>query len=262
MVWVVGAETHDGSESLSPFKQAIFFNEACDLRLHDTMLYEKNGVAYPARPSGNRYTQCFEYMFVFSKGKPKTAHLISDKKNRWVGWKSFGQLTERLYTGELVKYEKDHGVPEFSPRYNIWRYPNEVALLPEDDETLFPVYDEIWKYATGGNFTSSFPLAKRHPACFPESLVIDHLRTWTEESDVVLDPFNGVGTTTVVAAWMNRHFIGIDLSREYCDIAQKRLDPKYRIDIVKRIEQSKRFNNSRYPQDEHRYVGKTRKGSS
>jgi len=108
VVWVVGDAVLNGSESGSSFRQALFFM-SLGFNLHDTMIYEKNSPSYPARASGNRYTQIFEYMFVFSKGKPKTANLICDKPNKWAGFKDF--------SGKLK-----NPVPDFSPRNNIWRF--------------------------------------------------------------------------------------------------------------------------------------------
>lgn len=107
IVWVIGDQVIKGSESGSSFRQALHFM-SLGLNLHDTMIYEKNSPAYPARANGNRYTQIFEYMFVFSKGQPK-ASLICDKPNKWAGFKDF--------SGKLK-----NPVPDFSPRNNIWRY--------------------------------------------------------------------------------------------------------------------------------------------
>lgn len=108
MVWVVGDASIKGSETGSSFRQALQFMEL-GFHLHDTMIYEKNSSTFPARADGNRYTQIFEYMFVFSKGKPATANLIKDKPNKWAGYKDF--------SGKLK-----NPVPEYSPRTNIWRY--------------------------------------------------------------------------------------------------------------------------------------------
>lgn len=152
IVWVVGAQVIGGSETLTPFKQAMYYVEH-GLRLHDTMIYEKNSSAFPARRNANRYTQVFEYMFVFSKGEPKTAILIADKKNRWVGWKGFGKTRQRDREGNLIEYEKKDGTPEESPRNNVWRYTNEF----ENDE---PIYDEIWRFATGKGYTSTYSDSK------------------------------------------------------------------------------------------------------
>ena len=125
VVWVVGDATHNGSESGTSFKQALFFKEI-GFRLHDTMIYEKNSASYPAHRKSTRYTQIFEYMFVFCKGRIKTHNLICDKRNKWAGYKDF--------SGKLK-----NPVPEFSPRNNIWKYTtsfndktNHPAVFPEE----------------------------------------------------------------------------------------------------------------------------------
>ena len=199
VVWVVGDAVLKGSETGSSFRQAIFFQEL-GFRIHDTMIYEKNGSSFPARRTGNRYSQIFEYMFVFSKGKPANAKLICDKKNKWSGWTTFGKTgTMRTKAGELVE-RVQKPVPEFSPRNNIW------------------------KYNTGKNYTTSDNFAFEHPAMFPEKLAEDHILTWTVEGDVVLDPFVGSGTTTKMAHLNNRKWIGIEISEEYVEIANKRME--------------------------------------
>jgi len=163
VVWVVGDGVVNGSETGSSFKQALSFM-AAGFRLHDTMIYEKNSTPFPAGRKSNRYSQIFEYMFVFSKGKPKTANLICDKKNRWQGWKPWGGGTMRLKNGKL-KARDVKSVAEFSPRVNIWRY------------------------NTGKGYTTSDKFAFEHPAMFPEKLAIDHIETWTKRGDIVFDPF-------------------------------------------------------------------------
>lgn len=178
LVWVVGDATIDGSESGTSFRQALFFKE-CGFKLHDTMIYEKNSPAYPARKDSNRYTQIFEYMFVFGKGKVPNGRLICDKPNKWAGHKDF--------SGKLK-----NPVPDYSPRNNIWKY------------------------------TTSFN-GVEHPAPFPEALAQDHILSWSDEGDLVYDPFMGSGTTAFVAKELNRHYIGSEISKEYCQIIKDRL---------------------------------------
>ena len=198
VVWVVGDAVIKGSETGSSFRQALFFKEV-GFNIHDTMIYEKNGSSFPARRTGNRYSQIFEYMFVFTKGKPKTAKLICDKKNKWSGWTTFGKTgTMRTKAGTLVE-RVQKPVPEFSPRNNKW------------------------KYNTGKNYSTKDNIAFEHPAIFPELLAEDHIITWSEVGDVVLDPFVGSGTTTKMAHINKRKWIGIDISQEYCDIAKERM---------------------------------------
>jgi site-specific DNA-methyltransferase (adenine-specific) len=179
LVWVVGDATKNGSESGTSFRQALFFMQL-GFRLHDTMIFEKNSSTYPASANGVRYSQIFEYMFVFSKGKPKTANLICDKPNKWAGFKDF--------SGKLK-----NPVPDFSPRNNIWRY------------------------------ITSFNGVK-HPAPFPEQLAIDHVLSWSVEGDVVYDPFMGSGTTAKAALMSARRFVGSEISADYVEIAEKRLE--------------------------------------
>lgn len=180
VVWVVGDATIKGSETGTSLKQALYFMD-CGFNLHDTMIYEKNSSTFPARVTSSRYSQIFEYMFVFSKGNPKHASLICDKKNKWAGHKDF--------SGKLK-----NPVPEYSPRTNIWKY------------------------------TTSFNDKTGHPAVFPEALAQDHILSWSNEGDVVLDPFMGSGTTGKMALLNGREFIGIELNQDYFDIAKQRLD--------------------------------------
>lgn len=195
VVWVVGDATEKGSETGNSFRQALMFMNS-GFRLHDTMIYEKNTSSFPARRDGSRYTQIFEYMFVFSKGKPKTAHLICDKENKWAGHTNWGANTQRGRNGLLVETSDIRPVPKYSPRNNIW------------------------KYNVGKGFNSSDKESHSHPAIFPEKLAEDHILSWSNEGDVVLDPFCGSGTTCKMAKKNKRHYIGMDISEEYCRLAE------------------------------------------
>jgi site-specific DNA-methyltransferase (adenine-specific) len=195
VVWVVGDSTNDGSESGTSFRQALKFMET-GFKLHDTMIYEKNTSSFPAKRNGNRYTQIFEYMFVFCKGKIKTANLICDKPNKWAGHTNWGKNTNRLKNGELKETTDIKPVPEFSPRNNIW------------------------KYNVGKGFNSSDKESHLHPAIFPEQLAEDHILSWSNEGDIILDPFSGSGTTCKMSKKNKRNYIGIDISEEYCKLAE------------------------------------------
>lgn len=132
-------------------------------------------------------------------GKPKTAKLICDKENRWAGFKSFGKLTMRTKKGELIEREMKP-VPQFSSRNNIWRY------------------------NTGKGYTTKDEIAFLHPAIMPEELVKDHLLSWSNEFDICYDPFGGVGTTAKMCILNNRNWIMSEISEEYCQIAEKRIN--------------------------------------
>jgi site-specific DNA-methyltransferase (adenine-specific) len=198
VVWVVGDATVKGSETGSSFRQALHFMDL-GFVLHDTMIYEKNGSPFPARRDGNRYSQVFEYMFILSKKtKPKTAHLLCDKPNRWAGYTHFGKGTIRTKDGELVE-RNIKPIPEFSPRNNIW------------------------KYNTGKNYSSKDAAAFEHPAIYPESLARDHILTWSDEGDLILDPFMGSGTTAVCCIETNRNYIGFEIDQTYYDVCNRRI---------------------------------------
>lgn len=200
VVWVVNDQVIKGSESGTSFRQVLKFMDAGFL-LHDTMIYEKNSSSYPSSVKSNRYTQIFEYMFVFSKGKPKTSNLICDKPNKWAGHTNWGKNTKRIGENEqLVEVGNIKPVPDFSPRNNIWRYVN------------------------GGGFASKDKIAHKHPAIFPEELVRDHLMTWTKEGDLVYDPFIGSGTVAKMCILLGRDYIGSEISQEYVDICNERIE--------------------------------------
>lgn len=197
VVWVVGDVTINGSETGTSFKQALYFME-CGFKLHDTMLFEKNSSSFPAKRTGNRYTQIFEYMFVFSKGKPKTAHLICDKENKWKNFTNWGKNTIYNKDGELIPTNNIKPVPEFSPRNNIW------------------------KYTVGFNINEG-----KHPAVFPYQLVEDHILTWSNEGDLIFDPFTGSGTTASAALCNNRKFIGSEIDKTYFDFIPNNIQKRY-----------------------------------
>lgn len=197
-MWVVGDAVKNGSETGTSFRQALSFMDV-GWSLHDTMIYEKNTSSFPASRTGNRYTQIFEYMFVFSKGKPAVANLICDKPNRWAGHTNWGKNTHRDKSGKLIETEDIKPVPEFSPRNNIWQY------------------------VVGKGFGQKDSNAYKHPATFPEQLAEDHIISWSNEGDVILDPMCGSGTTCIAAKKLGRQYIGIDISSEFCDLARSRL---------------------------------------
>lgn len=185
VVWVVGDQVIKGSESGTSFKQALYFME-CGFKLHDTMIYEKNSSSFPARRDSKRYTQIFEYMFIFVKGKIKTGKLICDLKAKWAGYTNWGVNTEYNKDGEKVVRGNIKPVPDYIPRTNIW------------------------KYSVGFNVNNG-----KHSAVFPFKLAEDHILTWSNEGDIVFDPFLGSGTTMFAALKNNRKFIGCEINSDY-----------------------------------------------
>jgi DNA modification methylase len=197
LVWIINDETVKGSESGTSFRHALHFMNL-GFNLHDTMIYLKPNPSYPASAKSNRYSQVFEYMFIFSKGKPKTVNLIKDRKNKWGGKSSFGVHTQRKRNGELER-RSIIKVQEIGYRFNVWNY------------------------STGKGFSSKDKIAFQHPAIFPEKLAEDHIISWSNEDDIIYDPFAGSGTTLKMALINNRQFIGSEISTEYTNIIEERL---------------------------------------
>lgn len=192
--WNVADATVNGSETGTSFRQALRFKEL-GLNLHDTMIYEKANFSNPIH---NRYHQIFEYIFVLSLGKPKTFNPIKDKRNAYGA--PFGKNTFRKADGSMGERPVNN-IQEFGMRTNIWRM----------------------KTAGQENICQSNP----HPAQMPEGLATDLIRSWSNERDLVLDPFAGSGTTLVAAKQLGRKAIGIELEEKYCEIAAKRLQQEY-----------------------------------
>lgn len=191
VVWVVGDKTHNGSETGTSFKHALYAKDI-GFRLHDTMIYEKNN---PIPQNHNRYEQCFEYMFIFSKGKPNTFNPLKEEtKNKGVAME-WGNRKTIMDTNQARRHRN-----------------SEIRITK-----AYKNRSNIFRYSIGGGRTG-------HPAVFPEQLAEDHIVTWSNKGDIVFDPMCGSGTTCKMA-WLNkRNFIGIDISEEYInDICIPRL---------------------------------------
>lgn len=190
VVWVIGDKTEKGSETLTSFIHALYAKEI-GFNVHDTMIYAKSKIV-PTDFKCNRYYQGFEYMFIFSKGKPKTCNYLrvpskhGGKKAVSINRKEDGSLRN-----DRVDKQKGRVVADTKIKSNIWEYASQSV--------------------------------KGHPAPFPEQLALDHILSWSNEGDIVLDPMCGSGTTCKMAYLNNRKFIGVDISKEYCDIATERI---------------------------------------
>lgn len=191
VVWVVGDATLKGSETGTSFRQALYFMK-CGFNLHDTMIYAKRN---PIPQNHNRYEQCFEFMFVFSKCKPKTFNPIKvETKNAGKTFDWGNRKTEM----DAAQCRRHRGSDFRS-----------VASTKTKEN--------IWYYSIGGGKT-------RHPAVFPEQLASDHIVSWSNPGDIVLDPFTGSGTTAKMALLNGRRYIGFEISAEYCEIANTRIE--------------------------------------
>ncbi len=193
VVWVVGDATINGSETGTAFRQALYFKEI-GFNLHDTMIFKKrNPIPQIYR---KRYNNEFEYMFVFSKGQVRVHNQI---------------MVDCLHAGLEL---------------NGTTYKNYSKSEQKRSKIANPVKNQkikgnIWEYVVGKNLEDQD--AKDHPAPFPCALARDHIYSWTNAGDIILDPMCGSGTTCRVAKQLERHFIGIDISPEYCELSKNRI---------------------------------------
>ena len=186
VVWVVGDATIKGSETGTAFRQALYFQE-CGFNIHDTMIWRKtNPMPQVKQP---RYSSEFEYMFIFSVGKPKTFNPIMVPTK--CGGNKYNSTAKKITSGRkreplnyIVNHEKVKGA--------------------------------VWDIAVAQNKTAQ-------TAVFPEQLANDHIISWSNQNDIVYDPFVGSGTTAKMAVVNNRQYVGSEISQEYCEIAKKRV---------------------------------------
>jgi site-specific DNA-methyltransferase (adenine-specific) len=193
VIWVVNDSVIKGSESGTSFRQALYFKDI-GFRLHDTMIFQK---ANYVPLTHNRYEQAFEYMFCFSKGKPKTFNPIRIPcKN----------------AGKIESYGS--GRRSFLDKKQAMRAPEGITYMATKDTKLHP---NIFTYTLGGQKSG-------HPAVFPNKLAQDQILSWSNENDIVFDPFLGSGTVGVISVLNNRKFIGIEKVEKYYNIALKRFE--------------------------------------
>ena len=190
VVWVVGDKIKNGNKTLTSFKQCIYFQEI-GFNVHDTMIYRKKNTPFMR---SNAYTNCFEFMFILSKDKPKTFNPLKTG-------------TVRSGKEKLVTNKKSDGVNK------------KVEGMLNTEKTL----TNIWEYAVGLGGSTNDKIAFEHPAIFPEKLAQDHILSWSNEGDIVFDPMSGSGTTCKVAKLNNRIYLGFEISEEYTLLSKKRI---------------------------------------
>lgn len=189
-VWVVGDAVKKGNKTLTSFRHAFIFQNS-GFNCHDVMIYKKKNTPFMR---SNAYTNCFEYMFIFSKGSPKTFNPIKEP-------------TVRNGFEMLVYNKKPDGINK------------KIMKELKKEKTR----NNIWEYAVGLGGSTSDRIAFQHPAIFPEKLARDHIISWTNKGDIVFDPMCGSGTTCKMAYILERKYIGCDISREYVKIAEERI---------------------------------------
>jgi len=194
VVWVVGDAVKKGNKTLTSFRQALSFQEA-GFNIHDVMIYKKKNTPFMR---SNAYTNCYEFMFILSKGSPKTFNPLKEP-------------TKRNGFEMLVYNKKADGV-------------NKKILKELKTEKT---KNNIWEYAVGLGGSTKDKEAFQHPAVFPEKLASDHISSWSNKGDIVFDPFAGSGTTCKMAKKLGRKYIGCDISEEYVALARARIAKAY-----------------------------------
>lgn len=185
LCWNVSDQVVNGSETLTSFRQGIYFVDACGFRMHDTMIYERLNFS---APESVRYHQAFEFVFVMSKGKPKTFNPLKDRKNVWAGHTAFGQNTKREADGTMTLIDKKV-YADFGMRTNVWRGKTRGQEEPCQEQD--------------------------HPATMPKWLARDLILSWSNPGDLVADPFAGSGTTGQEAIAIGRRAWLNDVNDEY-----------------------------------------------
>lgn len=200
VVWIVNDSVINGGESLNSFRQALYFQEI-GFKVYDTMIYRKlNGMPLNHR----RYEQKFEYMFILLKGKrPNTFNPIM------VPCKQAGKVN----TGGA---KNSATMEEENANYGGWGYGKKIKD--------YKIKDNIWEYYTGNGHSTTDKDAFKHPAIFPEKLAEDHIISWSNEGDIVFDPFMGSGTTAKMAKLNNRQYLGFESAKEFIEIANNRIN--------------------------------------
>jgi len=196
--WIVNDQYINGGRDCKSWEQLLYFKNNCDFNVHDILIYHKSGFNFPAN---NRYHQVWEPVFILSKGKPKVFNPIIDRKNAYPGQKAHG-------------IHRGHDENDFKDMSKI------VKAKPAGE---YGKRTNVWYVKVGGGHVTDDRFAHKHPAIFPDSLAGDLIKSFSNEGDLVLDVFNGSGATTKMARLLNRNFLGLEISQEYCDIANLRL---------------------------------------
>ena len=191
VVWVVGDKVIKGSRTMTSFRQGLYFQEI-GFQVHDVMIYQKKNTPFMR---SNAYTNCYEFMFILSKGSPATFNPLKSATAR----SGFELLTHNKLPDGVNKK-------------------NRRELKKEKTRT------NIWQYAVGLGGTTTDKIAFQHPAVFPEKLAEDQILSWTNPGDLVFDPMCGSGTTCKLALLNDRSWIGVEIAKEYADVARKRIE--------------------------------------
>jgi len=167
------------------------------------------------------HKETIRYMMNISRTVFINFQIVSGSKEAW--FSLIGEFNKNIK--DIIVWDKGFGQPAMHS--SVMNRGYELILILEEPANLGRSFtnstfkrgemQDIWRVGRGGkgNF-------KGHSALFPETLVYKVINNW--KSDCVLDPFMGTGTTLVVARKLGKRAVGIEISKEYCDIAIDRLN--------------------------------------
>lgn len=192
LCWVVNDKMKNGNKTLTSFKQALYFQDI-GFNFRDNLIWKKDTFSYVGGINTS-YPDVYENVFIISKNKIKKFYPIKDRKCKYYGVKE-NYTMHTLPNGDKIKQKKNktYVYPEYGIRFNVWDINAEKSK-------------------------------QNHPAVFPLSLPKDLIKSWSNEGDLILDPFMGSGTTGVACKELNRDFIGIEIDKQYFEIAKERID--------------------------------------
>ena len=213
---IIQDSTQDGRKTLTSFRMIVNWCDTIGFGLFENCIYSRQGVE--GAWWKKRFRVDHEYIPLFIKGK-RPAYF--NKEELKIPSKHGG----KTMTGAATR-NKD-GTQQKS---------RSVYINP------MKCRGTIWNYPQCGDGSK---LKHLHPATFPNLLPYDLIQCFCPENGIVLDPFNGSGTTCVAAKSLNRQYIGVDCSQEYCDIAEKRIQQEFisreQINISNQLEPLSKF---------------------
>ncbi|MDD2913630.1 MAG: transcriptional repressor LexA [Candidatus Pacebacteria bacterium] len=193
-IMVIQDQTKDFGKSLTSFRTIVDWVDNIGFKLFETVIYRKYGAE--GAWWNKRFRVDHEYMPIFLKGK-----------------------RPQYFNKEPLKIPSKHGGKTMTGGGT--RLTNGIRIATRAI-TINPTKcrGTIWEYMTAGDGTR---LKHQHPATFPDRLPYDFIQCFCPQNGVVLDPFIGSGTTALSAIELERNYIGIDISRDYCELAKKRI---------------------------------------
>lgn len=193
-VMVIQDQTKNFGKSLTSFRTIVDWVDNIGFKLFETVIYRKYGAE--GAWWNKRFRVDHEYMPIFLKGE-----------------------RPQYFNKEPLKIPSKHGGKTMTGGGTRLTNGIRIATRPIKINSM-KCRGTIWEYMTAGDGTR---LKHKHPATFPDRLPYDFIQCFCPPQGIVLDPFIGSGTTALAAIKLERNYIGIDISKEYCELAKRRI---------------------------------------